>query len=125
MQSSIPFPYAPFSQSLLWWLQKMPTRGSDAQQAENIGYGDSSPELFPSGHQSRLAMPRDWSSALNRRRSKGSGGSANGSCRKEQRQSQLKTDGEWFCESAASRAEKVRTNLGTWFLFSYPGVQLV
>lgn len=103
-------------QNLLWWLQKMPVRGSDAQQAETRGNGDSSPETFSSGHHnSRLAMPRDWRSTINRRKSETPGGSANSSCRKEQqRQAQLEMDGEWYADARGSpglKAEKVSIDL--------------
>eukprot|EP00752_Nemacystus_decipiens_P015848 g14158.t1 len=87
----------------------MSVRRSDAQQ------GDSSPESLPSGHQSRLAIPRDWRSSLNRRKSENPGGSASGSSRKEQRQAQLENDGEWYADargSPASKAEKPEMRLG-------------
>lgn len=89
----------------------MSVRRSDAQQAETKGNGDSSPEMLPTGHQSRLAIPRDWRSTINRRKSENPGESANSSSRKEQRQAQLENDGEWYADargSPVSNAEKVR-----------------
>ncbi|CAN0537755.1 unnamed protein product, partial [Ectocarpus sp. 12 AP-2014] len=80
--------------------------------------GDSSPESFPAGHQSRLAVPRNWRAS--RRRSEGAAGSGSGinsgitrgcSGRKEQHQSShLEKDGEWFGDArgmAGSASEKV------------------
>eukprot|EP00903_Cladosiphon_okamuranus_P020149 g18498.t1 len=87
----------------------MSARRSDAPKTEIKGNGDSSPESFPSGHQSRLAMPRDWRSTLSRRKSENPGGSATGSGKKEQRQPKLEMDGEWCADardSSASKAEK-------------------
>ncbi|CAB1113808.1 unnamed protein product [Ectocarpus sp. CCAP 1310/34] len=94
----------------------------DAQPADSAGLGgrggDSSPESFPAGHQSRLAVPRNWRPS--RRRSEGAAGSGSsinsgitrgGSGRKEQYQSShLEKDGEWFGDArgmAGSASEKV------------------
>lgn len=105
----------------------MPVRRSDDQRADTNG--DSSPESFPSGHQSRLAIPRDWRSTINRKKSENAGGSANGSCRTDQRQTQqLDMDMEWYADapdSAASKAEKVRIFRACGALFSYPGASHV
>lgn len=89
----------------------MSVRRSDAQQAETKGNGDSSPEMLPTGHQSRLAIPRDWRSTINRRKSENPRESVNSSSRKEQRQAQLENDGEWYADargSPVSNAEKVQ-----------------
>lgn len=106
--------HTPSFHILLRISQKMSSaRRSDAQQTETQGNGDSSPEMFLSGHQSRLAMPRDWRSTLSRRKSENSGGGANGSGKKELRQAQLEMDGEWYADArdaAASKAEKVCSN---------------
>ncbi|CBN77474.1 conserved unknown protein [Ectocarpus siliculosus] len=98
---------------------------SDAQPANSTGLGgrggDSSPESFPPGHQSRLAVPRNWRASMSRRRSEGAAGSGSGinsgitrggSGRKEQQQSSshLEKDGEWFGDArgvADSASEKV------------------
>ncbi|CAM9574985.1 unnamed protein product [Pylaiella littoralis] len=87
-------------EKLIWWHMKMPSTPSAR------GSGSVSPETIPSGLRSRLTMPRDWRSSVNRRRKSedlgasghGSGygsGYGSGSGRKEQ-QSPLEMDGEWF-----------------------------
>ncbi|CAM9961944.1 unnamed protein product, partial [Ectocarpus fasciculatus] len=104
----------------------MPRVRPDAQPGDSVALGgkggDSSPESFPAGHQSRLAVPRNWRASVSRRRSEGAAGSGNGigigitrgsSGRKEQQQSShLEKDGEWFGDArgaAGSASEKVVT----------------
>lgn len=81
------------------------------------GSGSMSPESQQNstGLRSRLAIPRDWRSSVNRRKSEDSAcgsGNGGGSVRKEQQQqSSLEMDGEWFgdaLDTDVSVSEKVR-----------------
>lgn len=75
------------------------------------GSDNMSPESQKNGLRSRLAIPRDWRSSVNRRKSEDSGCSGNGSVRKDQQQSPLEMDGEWFgdaLDTDVSVPEKVR-----------------
>lgn len=93
------------------WAEPGDSGGGGGGNRSRSSSSSSDPESFSIRRQNRLAMPRDWKTAVNRRSSEGpSSHVAVSGIKPQQPQQQLEMDGEWIGDAhgeTGSTSEKV------------------